>query len=56
MRRRCQEGQGECPACLDIKEQYERQLADLQLAYGEAMLELRDRNKQASLLGNEDGK
>lgn len=28
---------------LDIKEQYERQLKDLQEAYGEAMLELRAR-------------
>ncbi len=31
---------------LEIKEQYERQLSDLQQAYGEAMLELRAR-KQA---------
>ena len=35
---------------LDIKEQYERQLADLQAAYGEAMLELRARKKLATLL------
>jgi transposase-like protein len=41
---------------LDIKEQYERQLADLQSAYGEAMLELRDRKKLVFLLGNEDEK
>lgn len=41
---------------LDIKEQYERQLANLQSAYGGAMLELRARNKLASLLGNEDEK
>ncbi len=41
---------------LDIMEQYERQLADLQSAYGEAMLELRARKKLASLLGNEDEK
>ena len=41
---------------LEIKEQYERQLADLQSAYGEAMLELRARKKLASLLGNEDEK
>lgn len=40
---------------LEIKEQYERQLSDLQQAYGEAMLELRAR-KLASLLGNEDEK
>lgn len=39
---------------LEIKEQYERQLSDLQQAYGEAMLELRARKKLASLLGNED--
>lgn len=30
---------------LEIKEQYERQLSDLQQAYGEAMLELRARKK-----------
>lgn len=41
---------------LDIREQYERQLADLQSAYGEAMLELRARKKLASLLGKEDEK
>ena len=41
---------------LDIKDQYERQLADLQAAYGEAMLELRARKKLASLLGYEDEK
>ncbi|MFE1574365.1 transposase [Comamonas odontotermitis] len=40
----------------EIKEQYERQLNDLQQAYGEAMLELRARKKLASLLGNEDEK
>jgi len=40
---------------LDIKEQYERQLKDLQEAYGEAMLELRARKKLESLLG-EDAK
>ncbi|CAJ0783585.1 hypothetical protein R8510_05150 [Ralstonia chuxiongensis] len=28
---------------LDVKEQYERQIKDLQEAYGEAMLELRSR-------------
>lgn len=39
---------------LDIKEQYERQLKELQEAYGEAMLELRARKKLASLLGEED--
>lgn len=41
---------------LEIKEQYERQIGDLQQAYGEAMLELRARKKLASLLGNEDEK
>ena len=41
---------------LDVKEQYERQLADLQSAHGEAMLELRARKKLASLLGEEDEK
>ena len=39
---------------LDVREQYERQLRDLQEAYGEAMLELRARKKLASLLGQED--
>jgi transposase-like protein len=39
---------------LDIKEQYERQLKELQEAYGEAMLELRARKKLQSLLGEED--
>ncbi len=39
---------------LEIKEQYERQVTDLQQAYGEAMLELRARKKLASLLGDED--
>lgn len=41
---------------LEVKEQYERQLKELQEAYGEAMLELRARKKLASLLGNEDEK
>jgi transposase-like protein len=35
----------------DVREQYERQLKDLQEAYGEAMLELRARSKLASLFG-----
>ena len=34
----------------DVREQYERQLKDLQEAYGEAMLEIRARKKLASLL------
>lgn len=39
---------------LDIKDQYERQLKELQEAYGEAMLELRARKKLQSLLGEEE--
>jgi len=39
---------------MDIREQYEKQLKELQEAYGEAMLELRTRKKLQSLLG-EDG-
>lgn len=38
----------------DIKEQYERQLKELQEAYGEAMLELRARKKLQSLLGEDE--
>ena len=38
----------------DAREQYEKQLKDLQEAYGEAMLELRARKKLQSLLGEED--
>jgi transposase-like protein len=41
---------------LDIKEQYERQLKELQEAYGEAMLELRARKKYQALLDKEDKK
>ena len=41
---------------LEVKEQYERQLRDMQEAYGEAMLELRARKELASLLGHEDEK
>ena len=41
---------------LDIREQYEKQLKDLQEAYGEAMLELRARKKLQALLDAEDGK
>lgn len=37
----------------DVREQYERQLKELQQAYGEAMLELRARKKSQSLLGEE---
>ena len=39
---------------LGIREQYEKQLKELQEAYGEAMLELRARKKLASLLGEDD--
>ena len=38
----------------DVREQYERQLKDLQEAYGEAMLELRARTKLESLLGKDE--
>jgi len=38
----------------DIREQYERQLKDLQEAYGEVMLELRARKKLQSLLGEDE--
>ena len=38
----------------DLREQYERQLKELQEAYGEAMLELRARKKLASLLGKDE--
>ena len=38
----------------DVQEQYERQLKDLQEAYGEAMLELRARKKLQSLLGEDE--
>ena len=39
---------------LDLKDQYARQITDLQEAYGEAMLELRARKKLQSLLGEDD--
>ncbi len=39
---------------LDVKEQYERQIKDLQEAYGEAMLELRARKTLQSLLGEDE--
>lgn len=38
----------------DVREQYEKQLKDLQEAYGEAMLELRARKKLQSLLGKDE--
>lgn len=38
----------------DVKEQYERQIKELQEAYGEAMLELRARKKLQSLLGEDE--
>ena len=39
---------------LEVREQYERQLKELQEAYGEAMLELRARKKMQSLLGEDE--
>lgn len=39
---------------LDVREQYERQIKELQEAYGKAMLERRARKKLASLLGEEE--
>lgn len=39
---------------LDIREQYERQLKELQEAYREAMLELRARKKYQALLDGKD--
>jgi hypothetical protein len=39
---------------LDIREQYEKQLKELQEACGEAMLELRARNKRQALLRAQD--
>lgn len=39
---------------IDIREQYEKQLKDLQEAYGEAMLELRARKKLAAVMERED--
>jgi hypothetical protein len=38
----------------DVKEQYARQIKDLQEAYGEAMLELRAQKKLQSLLGEDE--
>lgn len=40
---------------LDIWEHYEKQFKDLQKAYGEAMLELRARNKLQARLDGKDG-
>ena len=40
---------------LDVRQQYEKQLRDLQEAYGEAMLELRARKKFQALMQREDG-
>ena len=41
---------------LEIKEQFERQLRELQDGYGEAMLGMLARKKLNCLLGNEDDK
>ena len=38
----------------DVREPYEKQLNELQEAYGEAMLELRARKKLSSLLGKDE--
>lgn len=38
----------------DVREQYGRQLKDLQEAYGEAMPEIRARQRLASLLGKDE--
>jgi hypothetical protein len=40
---------------LEIREQYEKQLKDLQEAYGGAMLKLRARKMLAALMEREDG-
>ena len=40
---------------LDVRQQYEKQLRDLQEASGEAMLELRARKKYQALMEREDG-
>ena len=40
---------------LDVRQQYEKQLRDLQEAYGEAMLKLRARKKFQALMEREDG-
>jgi transposase-like protein len=39
---------------LEVREEYERQLKELQEAYGEAMLELRARKKLQSPLGEDE--
>ena len=39
---------------LDVREQYEKQIKELQEAYGEAMLELRARKKLQSLLSEDE--
>jgi transposase-like protein len=39
---------------LDVRREYEKQLKDLQEAYGEAMLELRARKKLQALMERED--
>ena len=38
----------------DVREQYKRQLKDLQEAYGEAMLKIRVREEPACLLGKDE--
>jgi hypothetical protein len=39
---------------LDIKEHFEKQIRELQEAYGEAMLQMRVLKKYQSLLGDDD--
>jgi transposase-like protein len=39
---------------MEVREQYEKQLREVQEAYGEAMLELRARKKLQSLLGDDE--
>ena len=39
---------------LEVRDEYKRQLKELQEAYGEAMLELRARKKLQSLLGEDE--
>src|SRR5690606_10441443 len=49
-----EEGKRGMENALRAKPEYERQLKELQEAYGEAMLELRARKKLASLLGKDE--
>jgi hypothetical protein len=42
------------PTLSEVRQSYEKQLKELQVAYGEAMLELRARKKFQALLDRED--